>query len=142
MASFAGPDCSAHSAPPCTAIAAEETLGPVAGAGTISQISEIRKILEIATGLKMRFHILKITMHLARNVKGCHSRYLYSWKQKAPPQMRDRYMILSAGQLCSLFYVCGIVPSRAPRTSDLAKWKKFPPNFKYRKYRSNDKRGG
>ena len=40
-------------------------MGPVAGAGTISEISEIRKILEIATGLKKRFHILKITIHLA-----------------------------------------------------------------------------
>ena len=64
MASLAGPDCAAHSAPPCTAIAAEETLGPVAGAGTIivSQISQIRKILEIATELKTA-HLGKCPTH-------------------------------------------------------------------------------
>ena len=51
--------CSAQGSSVHRAIAPEETLDPIAGAGTISQISWIRKILEIATGLKMRFHILK-----------------------------------------------------------------------------------
>ena len=44
--------CSAQGSSVHRAIAPEETLDPIAGAGTISQISWIRKILEIATELK------------------------------------------------------------------------------------------
>ena len=54
--------CSAQGSSVHRAIAPEETLDPIAGAETISQISWIRKILEIATELKTA-HLGKCSTH-------------------------------------------------------------------------------